>query len=115
MVWPSGKCSKLDRALVSTEWIQEARWELIGLYRKFSDHVVIILWKGVKDWRPKPFKVFNHWLEKVEFKAALMNHWNSFSGSNLHFKFNMLRQYIKECNDLDERNCHKQIAILEEK
>lgn len=75
MVWSQGKCSRLDRALISPEWMSQAQWELKGLGRKSLDHSAIWLIRKSVDWGPKPFKVFNIWLENEEFKGAVKNYW----------------------------------------
>lgn len=57
--------SRLDRFLLSSEWL--VSWPdlmQLGLKRKVSDHVAIILKEEVKDWGPKPFKFMNFWSKK---------------------------------------------------
>ncbi|XP_057453104.1 uncharacterized protein LOC130744964 [Lotus japonicus] len=67
---PNGQqMSRLDRALVSHEWldyfpglVQEV------LHRDVSDHSPILLRASTVDWGPKPFRVMNCWFDDVRFK-----------------------------------------------
>ncbi|GKB50695.1 RNA-directed DNA polymerase, eukaryota [Tanacetum coccineum] len=73
------KFSKLDRFLVSTEFL--SKWDnlsVVTLERKLSDHCPIALKDMDLDFGPKPFKAFDFWLEDGEidnvFKAAWEKH-----------------------------------------
>lgn len=56
-------CSKIDRSLISNEWkIEWGPGKLRGLPKGSSDHCPIFLHYCVQNWRPKPFRVFNTWL-----------------------------------------------------
>lgn len=66
------KFSKLDRFLVSLEFKQN--WEdlsVIALDRKRSDHCPIMLRDKVIDYRPKPFRVYDVWLEDEEIEVIV--------------------------------------------
>lgn len=43
---PQNRCSKLDRVVVSLEWIEKGKWKLEGVGRKASDHVAIYFYAG---------------------------------------------------------------------
>lgn len=60
------KFSKLDRFLVSMEFKQ--RWKdlsVTALERRRSDHCPIMLRDKVIDYGPKPFRVYDFWMEEV--------------------------------------------------
>ncbi|KAL8552573.1 hypothetical protein ACS0TY_001312 [Phlomoides rotata] len=78
---PDGTCrSKLDKFLVNEEW--NRKWpsqKLRGGKRSLSDHRPIFVEEDVKDWGPKPFKLFNWWLNKKSFVDLVEGKWNSYS------------------------------------
>lgn len=43
-IGPSGKISKLDRAMINAEWGKTGKWKLKALSRKNSDHRPILLY-----------------------------------------------------------------------
>lgn len=63
---PGGRKSKLDRAMVNSEWWSEGHWHLQALSRKKSDHKALLLSQNQQNWGPVPFKVFNCWLKDLE-------------------------------------------------
>lgn len=68
---PRGKRSKLDRALVSADWLELGEWQIKTLGRKKSDHKPLLLYIESIDWGLKPFKVFNCWLKEASLKSLL--------------------------------------------
>lgn len=55
--------SKLDRFVLSTKFLTNfPEVTQRGLCRDLSDHCPILLKNSVVDWRPKPFKSFDCWL-----------------------------------------------------
>lgn len=71
--------SRLDRFLVSEEWIQEwgvmAQW---ALNRDVSYHCPIILKDGSQNWGPKPFRFISCWLQHRVFKMLVESAWSDF-------------------------------------
>lgn len=53
------KWSRLDRFLLSPEWMQKFNFKLWGLPRRFLDHCPILLMEDERDWGPKPFRFLN--------------------------------------------------------
>ncbi|XP_071704573.1 uncharacterized protein [Rutidosis leptorrhynchoides] len=71
------KLSKLDRFLVLENFMQT--WgdlSVIALDRNTSDHCPIVLQNKNVDFGPKPFKIFDEWLEKVEVEHVMSEAWN---------------------------------------
>ncbi|KAL8487237.1 hypothetical protein ACS0TY_023782 [Phlomoides rotata] len=78
---PDGSCkSKLDRFLIYEDWM--LNWpsqKLRGGRRSLSDHKPIYVEEDAKDWGPKPFKLFNWWLNKKSFVDLVESKWNSYN------------------------------------
>ncbi|KAL8514813.1 hypothetical protein ACS0TY_013776 [Phlomoides rotata] len=76
-----GTCkSKLDRFLINEEWNRKCpSQKLRGGRRSLSDHMPIYVEEDTKDWGPKPFKLFNWWLNKKSFVDLVEGKWNSYN------------------------------------
>lgn len=71
-----GKCSELDRFLLSESWFIYGQWKVNSLGRQLSDHKAIYLQTDHTNWGPRPFKSYNWWLGEEEVKITLNNFWN---------------------------------------
>lgn len=63
-----GAMNRLDKALVSLEWLQE--WPNSTQYvldRSISNCCLIIVKHYNIDWGPRPFKICNYWIEEPWF------------------------------------------------
>jgi len=68
--------SRLDRVLVSEEWMQE--WPMGKQYvqrREVSDHCALV----DKDWGPKPFRTIDAWFMERGFLNMVKGRWSSYS------------------------------------
>ncbi|GKV25907.1 hypothetical protein SLEP1_g35285 [Rubroshorea leprosula] len=94
--------SRIDRFLVSEEWLM--RWcdvKQWGLERTVSDHCPILLKHERVDWGPKPFKIFDAWLQEPGCKEIIRNTWNSTTvegwyGFKLKEKLKSVKKALKE-------------------
>ncbi|XP_071712224.1 uncharacterized protein [Rutidosis leptorrhynchoides] len=71
------KFRKLDRLLVSDLFLQ--MWNevsVIALERKLTDHCPIMLRDMNMDFSPKPFKLFDVWLESKDIEPIIVEAWN---------------------------------------
>lgn len=71
------KFSKLDRFLVSNEF--GVAWNNLGakiLERRWSDHFPILLFDKKTNFGPKPFKLFDTWLEEEGIEDIVREAWN---------------------------------------
>ncbi|XP_071714296.1 uncharacterized protein [Rutidosis leptorrhynchoides] len=71
------KFSKIDRFLVSDKFIN--LWKglsVIALDRRESDHCPLILRDKLIDYGPKPFKVFNEWLDTEGVESIIQTSWD---------------------------------------
>nr|KYP68089.1 hypothetical protein KK1_021706 [Cajanus cajan] len=69
--------SRIDRVLVSKEW--SMRWPCTSqlvLNRGIFYHCPILMRNDEDDWGPKPFRIFNSWLQRVEFKKMVTKEWS---------------------------------------
>ncbi|KAL7212277.1 hypothetical protein ACSBR2_015034 [Camellia fascicularis] len=57
-----GSWSRIDRVLLSTEWLEKYNFKLWGLPRGVSDHCPLLLMEDGRDWSPKPFRFINAWI-----------------------------------------------------
>ncbi|XP_028083439.1 uncharacterized protein LOC114284691 [Camellia sinensis] len=69
------KWSKIDKFLLTPEWIERFKFKLWGLPRHISDHCPLLLMEDERDWGPKPFKFYNAWLLHPSFASFLENVW----------------------------------------
>ncbi|XP_071700174.1 uncharacterized protein [Rutidosis leptorrhynchoides] len=71
------KFSKLDQFLVSENFLES--WgdiSVITLDRRTSDHCPLILRDKNNDFGPKPFRMFDIWLECEEVEKIIVDSWN---------------------------------------
>ena len=96
--------SRLDRILVSEEWLQV--WPMSKKYiqtREVSYHCAIVVKSWSKDWGPKPFKSIDAWLLELGFKDLVRGKWGSYEvqGDNItkvKEKLKLLKLDLKEWN-----------------
>ena len=101
-VRPNGSCkSKLDRAVVSDGWL--SKWpdsSQHNLERNYSDHCPILMKSKSIDWGPKPFKVFDGWLNNKDYHKVVRDCWienqpSGWGGFVLKCKLKDLKQRLK--------------------
>lgn len=66
----------MDRFLVSEDF--RSTWNNLGvstLDRKLSDHCPLVLKDGTTDFGPKPFRIFDTWLEEEAVQSLVFNAW----------------------------------------
>ncbi|EOY14430.1 Uncharacterized protein TCM_033819 [Theobroma cacao] len=75
--------SKLDRFLVDVEWLNGSQ-ELVQqcLPSSLSDHCPVILRHSEMEWEPKPFKIFNFWMDEQSFQELVENNWKKNEQAN---------------------------------
>jgi len=104
-VRPNGSCkSKLDRVVVSDGWL--SKWpdsSQLYLERNYSDHCPIIMKSKSIDWGPKPFKVFDGWLNNKDYQKVVRDCWADnqplgWGGFALKCKLKTLKQRLKSWN-----------------
>ena len=72
--------SRLDRVLVSEEWMES--WPMCKQYvqrREVSDHCALVVKAVEKDWGPKPFRSIDAWFMEKGFREMVKNYWSSYS------------------------------------
>ncbi|XP_071712213.1 uncharacterized protein [Rutidosis leptorrhynchoides] len=93
------KFSKLDRFLVcekfSNIW---SNLSAIALERKHSDHCPIMIKDEEKNFGPKPFKVFDAWLDEAEVDQIIKDAWDKIV-TNISRKDCMYRNKLKNVKE----------------
>ncbi|XP_028083438.1 uncharacterized protein LOC114284690 [Camellia sinensis] len=69
------KWSRIDRFLISPEWLMRFKLKLLGLPRTVSDHCPFVLMEDERDWRPKPYKFLNAWLLHPNLASIVETTW----------------------------------------
>ncbi|XP_071741412.1 uncharacterized protein [Rutidosis leptorrhynchoides] len=92
------KFSKLDRFLVLESFLNS--WgdiSVTSLDRRTSDHCPIILKDMNEDFGPKPFKIFDLWLECIDVELVIVDAWNKeIKGSRCDCVFRNKMKNVKE-------------------
>ncbi|XP_028075540.1 uncharacterized protein LOC114277793 [Camellia sinensis] len=70
-----GSWSRIDRVLLSTEWLEKYNFKLWGLPRGVSDHCPLLLMEDGKDWGPKPFRFISAWILHPQFISVIKDAW----------------------------------------
>ncbi|GKU98851.1 hypothetical protein SLEP1_g11790 [Rubroshorea leprosula] len=98
-----------------------------GLKRDILDHCPVLLKNEVKNWGPKPFRLFNAWLQHLEFKPKVAELWKTthiqgWGGYILKQKLKETKSFLKcwskeKFGELDKKikNCKETIATLDDK
>ncbi|KAJ9561194.1 hypothetical protein OSB04_006354 [Centaurea solstitialis] len=118
------KMSKLDRMLVTTNFFSIWKNPTISvLHRSISDHCPILLKVEELISGPKPFRIFNSWLNDESFQRAVTLSWNSsaFEGTAdfiLKEKIKALKIELKswaflEAKKKNQRKVHIEKALLD--
>ncbi|KAL7183710.1 hypothetical protein ACSBR2_025985 [Camellia fascicularis] len=113
------KWSRIDRFLLSPEWMNKFNFKLWGLPRRVSDHCPILLMEDERDWSPKPFKFINAWTLHPSFFAFVEKVWNEtivegWSGFKCLRKFKALKLALKQWNVEVFGNVESKLKLLEE-
>ncbi|KAJ0788215.1 putative RNA-directed DNA polymerase [Helianthus annuus] len=115
------KLSKIDRVLVCSDFF--ASWPdacLRALPKLFSDHCPIVLVSKDCNYGPKPFKVFDSWINRDGFQETIRSAANSFSFEGpadlfLLRKFEFIRSKIRRWkDDLVKKEGEKEAKAREE-
>jgi len=78
--------SRIDRVLVSEEWL--VNWPMSKQYvqrREVSDHCAIVVKSVEKDWGPKPFRTIDAWFMERGFREMVKEKWLSYPGKGNAF------------------------------
>ncbi|GLT59702.1 hypothetical protein SLA2020_325070 [Shorea laevis] len=113
---PNGQSmSRLDRFLFSSEWMRNwtdlKQW---GLMRSVSDHCPVMVKNEACNWGPKPFKLYNVWLQNPSFREMVESQWNNsdirgWGGYVVKEKLKLLKNCVKEWTRAQEQGVDKQI------
>ncbi|KAL7186017.1 hypothetical protein ACSBR2_027885 [Camellia fascicularis] len=110
--------SRLDRFLVSPEWLAWFSFKLWGLSRSLSDHCPILLMEDERDWGPKPFRFLNAWVLYPTFLDKVKSVWEDtqvdrWAGLRLKVKLKALKEALKVWNIEVFRNVEYKLKEVE--
>lgn len=94
------KWSRIDRFLISPEWMERFKVKLWGLPRFVSDHCPIVLMEDERDWGPRPFRFLNAWFLHSTLAPLVEKTWKETqvfgtAGYILHRKLHALKLTLK--------------------
>ncbi|XP_028118140.1 uncharacterized protein LOC114315728 [Camellia sinensis] len=95
--------SRIDRVLLSPEWLIHFKLKLWGLPRLISDHCPLLMMEDERDWGPKPFRFINAWTLHPKFAQLFTTCWGNSSfvgwaGFILQQKLKHLKLELKKWN-----------------
>ncbi|XP_028201026.1 uncharacterized protein LOC114385181 [Glycine soja] len=113
--------SRLDRFLVSEHWL--SLWPescQLVLQRNLSDHCPTILQNSMVDWGPKPFRVFDWWLQQKGYQKMVREAWNNdqqggSGGIVLKNKLKNFKAAIKQWSKVEGNINAKKILNIQQK
>ena len=113
--------SRLDRFLVSEHWL--SLWPescQLVLQRNLSDHCPTILQTSMVDWGPKPFRVFDWWLQQKGYQKMVREAWNNdqqggSGGIVLKNKLKNFKAAIKQWSKVEGNINAKKILNIQQK
>lgn len=83
------------------------------LDRENSDNRAKLLTTNKIEGVPKPFKVFDCWIDNISLRCTLEETWENLESNSLHVKYKRLRNVIKTWNQQSNGNVHSNIEALE--
>ncbi|KAK8628020.1 hypothetical protein V6N13_063732 [Hibiscus sabdariffa] len=112
------KCSRLDRFLLSVEWLEHFPGLVqVSLPRGISDHVPLSLVLDETDWGPKPFRFINAWVDNPRDVQRMGIEWGklseSFATGDVLSKFRAMRQFLQVWNAKEFGSIDDQIECYE--
>ncbi|KAL7235145.1 hypothetical protein ACSBR1_018607 [Camellia fascicularis] len=95
--------SRMDKFLISPEWLGIYKFKLWGLPRTVSNHYPIILMEDDRDWGPRPFRFINAWVLHTQFLSIVKKNLGEtmvfeWAGFAIHTKLKALRSRLKDWN-----------------
>ena len=130
--------SRLDRVLVSEEWMEI--WPMCIQYvqrREASDHCAIVVKSVDKDWGPKPFRTIDAWFTERGFCEMVKDKWNSYTVQGSTFlkikeklkclkgdlkvwnrevfgnMYTSKKRIVQEIEDLDCQDCNGTLRVFD--
>ncbi|XP_028104872.1 uncharacterized protein LOC114303894 [Camellia sinensis] len=97
------KWSRIDRIMLSPEWLVHFKMKLWGLPRLISDHCPLLMMEDERDWGPKPFRFINAWTLHPNFSHFFTSCWENSTASGwagfiIQQKFKHLKMKLKVWN-----------------
>ncbi|XP_058198544.1 uncharacterized protein LOC131314067 [Rhododendron vialii] len=104
--------SRLDRFLVSQQWLERFKILPWGLPRPLSDHCPIVIQDDSRDWGPRPFRFLDIWLSNPNCRRIARETWDDvhvtgWAGFIFVQKLRAIKDKLKVWNkeDFGDINC----------
>lgn len=112
--------SRIDRFLLSQEFLDKFNLTQWGLHRPISDHSPIMLAEDSRNWGPKPFRFQDAWLSNPSCMSLAKEVWNcsivhGWSGYKLMQKLKAVKEKLKLWNKEVFGDINVKLQVLEEK
>ncbi|XP_071689201.1 uncharacterized protein [Rutidosis leptorrhynchoides] len=115
------KFRKLDRFLVTERFCDDwINLSAVALERKHSDHCLIILKDDEKNFGPKPFKIFDAWLEEEDIDQVIIDAWKEESSvsnrrdCNFRNKLKKVKEELRKWSNKRYGGLDGEIKLLKE-
>ncbi|XP_016169513.1 uncharacterized protein LOC107612220 [Arachis ipaensis] len=114
--WFRGRsCSRLDRAMVSVEWLEEfPEIRLKGGPRGLSDHCPIIVEENIRRGGPRPFRSLDSWFTHEGFLRMVKEEWKGLGEMQFTDKLKALMVPLGKWHKDNFREMDNKIQRLEE-
>ncbi|XP_028074762.1 uncharacterized protein LOC114277117 [Camellia sinensis] len=113
------KWSRIDRVLLSPEWLIHFNMKLWGLPRLISDHCPLLLMEDERNWGPKPFRFINVWTLHPSFSHLFTTCWKNSNfvgwvGFIIQQKLKYLKLELKKWNSEVFGNASSRLKATED-
>ncbi|XP_028106717.1 uncharacterized protein LOC114305789 [Camellia sinensis] len=107
--------SRIDRVLLSTEWLERVNLKLWGLKRSVSDHCPLLLLEDERDWGRRPFRFLNAWILHPKFGSLVKKSWeeSAFSGWLAKEELHAI-DLVAESRSLEENEIRRRREVRKE-
>lgn len=112
--------SRLDRFLVSQEWLERYQFLQWALPRPISDHCPIMLLDDNRDWGPKPFRFMDMWMSDPKCMKIAKETWdgvqtNGWAGFTIMQKMKAIKVRLRVWNKEEFGDINVALSKVEDK
>ncbi|XP_028080663.1 uncharacterized protein LOC114282213 [Camellia sinensis] len=106
------RCSRIDRFLLDSRWLEKFSFKQWGLPRSISDHCPILLKGDERDWGLKPFKFLNPWLSYPTFMPEVKQLWENDQSVEEEVHDWDLKAESRTLADVELRKCREARSLM---
>ncbi|XP_058211464.1 uncharacterized protein LOC131323632 [Rhododendron vialii] len=110
--------SRLDRFLMSHQWIQQFKVLQWGLERPISDHCLVVIMDDNRDWGPRPVKFMDIWLSHPDYMRLAKESWENtlmfgWAGFKLVQKLKAVKERLNVWNKKEFGDVNLALQVIE--